>query len=280
VLDTQGRFTYVNDATLFLFKLPKADIIGKTCTELGFGFANEIQLCLQQVLASSHIVSDEFCFNFSPDRVFECVFAPVVSKPENTVQSIVVMAHDITLRKAAEEQSWQQANHDQLTGLPNRRLFLYQLQQDFNHAERFGLAIALLFIDLDGFKAVNDTLGHEAGDVLLRLAADRLNTCVRESDTIARLGGDEFTVLLKGMVDVEQTRIVAQKILDALIKPFHSQQDIMRISGSIGIAFYPGDASTQEGLIKAADHAMYEAKRQGRNQISFARPSLALAGQL
>lgn len=277
VLDTQGRFTYVNDAALLLFKLPKADIVGKNCAELGFSFANEIQLCLQQVLVSGQILSDEFCFNFGSAKVFDCVFAPVVSKPENTVQSIVVMARDITLRKAAEEQSWQQANHDQLTGLPNRRLFLYQLQQDFNHAERFGLFIALLFIDLDGFKVVNDSLGHEAGDSLLRIAAERLNTCVRGSDTVARLGGDEFTVILKGIVDVDQTRIVAQKILNELVKPFHSQKDIMRISGSIGIAFYPGDARNQDGLIKAADHAMYEAKRLGRNQISFAKPLVPLA---
>ena len=276
VLDTQGRFTYANDATLLLFKLTRADLVGKTCTELGFSFASEIQLCLRQVLASGQIVCDEFFFNLGSDQVFECVFAPVVTKPENTVQSIVVMARDITLRKAAEEQNWLQANHDQLTGLPNRRLFLYQLQQDFNHAERFGLFIALLFIDLDGFKAVNGSLGHEAGDSLLKIAAERLNTCVRESDTVARLGGDEFTVILKGIVDVDQTRIVAKKILDELVKPFHSQKDIMRISGSIGIAFYPGDAQTQEGLIKAADHAMYEAKRMGRNQISFAKPLVPL----
>lgn len=275
VMDTGGRILYASRAFQTQLARPKGTIIGKTCSELGVDFADTLAHSLRQAVATGKKVRDECIFSIGSGRQFEYILAPVISVPEGTVDAIVVIARDITERKAGEEMSWHQANYDQLTGLPNRRLFLDRLTQDVNHSERTGHAIALLFVDLDGFKAVNDSLGHESGDALLQMAAERLNACVREADTVARLGGDEFTVLLKDVEDANQVRSIAQKIIEALVIPFHAPDCIIQISGSVGVAFYPYDATSQEGLLKAADHAMYEAKRSGRNQVMFAKQLLA-----
>jgi len=172
-------------------------------------------------------------------------------------------------RKRIEQQMYRQASYDQLTGLPNRRLFGNRLYEEIAKAERGAYSLAVLFIDLDRFKEVNDTLGHEAGDDLLVEAAQRIRSCVRESDTVARLGGDEFVVILSKVDDVVPQDRVAQCILDVMVRPFRLGEQNAYVSASIGIAGYPQDADNAEVLIGCADQAMYVAKNMGRNCFSF-----------
>ncbi|MBF0159081.1 MAG: GGDEF domain-containing protein, partial [Magnetococcales bacterium] len=179
------------------------------------------------------------------------------------------IARDITERKRAEDRIHHQANYDALTDLPNRNLFMDRLGQALLHVTRVGGRIALMFIDLDRFKWVNDHLGHAAGDELLVEVSVRLTGCVRRSDTIARLGGDEFTVLLPGVRDDLDVSGVAQKILERLAEPFYLTAGVASIFGSIGIAFFPDDAGTLDQILHAADVSMYEAKRTGGQRYCF-----------
>jgi diguanylate cyclase (GGDEF)-like protein len=172
-------------------------------------------------------------------------------------------------RKRVDDQMWSHANYDLLTLLPNRRLFHDRLQQDIKKTQRAGLSLALMFIDLDLFKEVNDTLGHDVGDLLLIDVAHRISSCVRDSDTVARISGDEFTVILPELTENNRTENVAQNILQTLTQPFIIGKEKIYISASIGITRYPDDATEVEGLLKNADQAMYAAKNQGRNGFSY-----------
>ncbi|CAN7629083.1 EAL domain-containing protein [Pseudoduganella sp. LjRoot289] len=187
------------------------------------------------------------------------------------------MIEDITDKKQTEALIWQQANFDPLTQLPNRRMFLNRLEQAIVKSRRDGTRIAILFIDLDHFKEVNDTLGHHQGDILLIDAARRIGACVRESDTVARLGGDEFTVILGELAEIGRVESIAQNILDSLLAPFPLGQEQAFVSASIGITLYPDDAGSIEDLLKHADQAMYAAKGAGRNRFSYFTPALQVA---
>ncbi len=186
---------------------------------------------------------------------------------------------DITKQKESEELIWNQANFDTLTSLPNRHMFHDRLAQDIKKAHRAGLKTALLFIDLDKFKEVNDTLGHSMGDILLKEAARRISGCVRETDTVARLGGDEFTVILAELDDTGSVERVAENILQSLVKPFQLGEEIAYVSASIGITLHPNDALEAEDLLKNADQAMYAAKNGGRNRFSYFTQSMQQAAQ-
>jgi diguanylate cyclase (GGDEF)-like protein/PAS domain S-box-containing protein len=161
------------------------------------------------------------------------------------------------------------AQYDQLTGLPNRALFNDRLRIAMARAQRDQTSLSLLFLDLDRFKEVNDTLGHAMGDLLLQGVAQRLKACVRSSDTVARLGGDEFVMLLEGVHACESPQPVAQKILSAFAHPFELDGVNITISPSIGMAVYPDHGAHESKLLSHADEAMYEAKRQGRNGLSI-----------
>ncbi len=179
------------------------------------------------------------------------------------------VSQDITEKKRSEETIWQQANFDPLTGLPNRRMFQDRLEHEIKKSHRDGSMLALMFIDLDKFKEVNDTLGHDKGDVLLVEAARRIAGCVRESDTVARLGGDEFTVILAELVDTGSVDRIAHAIINALVAPFQLGAETAFVSASIGITLYPDDASNLEMLMSNADQAMYASKSAGRNRFSY-----------
>lgn len=185
--------------------------------------------------------------------------------------------HDITDRKKAEELIWKQANYDPLTGLPNRRMSHDRLVQETQKTHRSKLPLALLFIDLDKFKEVNDTLGHDVGDILLVEAAHRIGGCVRETDTVARLGGDEFTVILMELDDIRRVDMLAQNILHALAEPFQLGSEVVHLSASIGITLYPNDTTEAGELLKNADQAMYAAKNAGGNRFSYFTPSMQQA---
>jgi diguanylate cyclase (GGDEF)-like protein/PAS domain S-box-containing protein len=191
----------------------------------------------------------------------------------------LALVSDITAGKQSSELIWHQANFDTLTALPNRHMFHDRLRQEIKKAKRESLFLALLYIDLDGFKRVNDTLGHAQGDALLVEAAVRMAACVRASDTLARLGGDEFSIILSGLDHVSSIERIAHNIIAALNKPFVLGSDNAFVSGSIGIALYPSDGADPEELLRHADQAMYAAKNGGRNRYSYFTPDLQLAAQ-
>lgn len=170
-------------------------------------------------------------------------------------------------RKRAEDRLARLAQYDPLTGLANRILFWDRLAQAMARADRADRLLALLFMDLDGFKEVNDSLGHDAGDALLRQIAQRLDRAVRQVDTVARLGGDEFTVILEALEDRAHATTVAEKIVGTLSQPLEVSGREVAVSASIGIAFYPDGTDDPETLVREADAAMYEAKRAGKNQF-------------
>src|SRR3569623_336477 len=176
---------------------------------------------------------------------------------------------DITGRKENEARIHHLAHHDGLTGLPNRMMFSETLNLAMAQAKRHQRQLAVLFIDLDRFKAINDTLGHQAGDLLLRDVALRLKGILRADDVIARLGGDEFVVLLQEIEEERQMTTVCRKILSAAVKPLMIKGQEFRVTASVGICMYPADAQDEQGLMKNADIAMYRAKEEGKNNFKF-----------
>lgn len=186
----------------------------------------------------------------------------------------VALFSDVTDKKKQEELIWQQANYDALTKLPNRQMFQDRLQMEARKAKRAELSIAVLLLDLDRFKEVNDTLGHETGDLLLIDAAQRISSCVREADTVARLGGDEFVIILSELIEPGIVERVAREILGRLAQPFPLGSHQAYISASIGISLYPQDTQSLEALLRNADQAMYVAKGAGRNCFSYFTPEL------
>jgi diguanylate cyclase (GGDEF)-like protein/PAS domain S-box-containing protein len=179
----------------------------------------------------------------------------------------VALFSNVTEKKKRDELIWRQANFDMLTELPNRRMFHDRLRQEMLKTQRSGLKLVLLFLDLDRFKHVNDTLGHDKGDALLQQVARRISACVRESDTVARIGGDEFTVILTNIESMDSVERVASDIIHALSQPFDFGADVAHISASIGIAQYPLDTSDVAQLLNMADQAMYAAKNAGRSRF-------------
>ena len=205
-----------------------------------------------------------------------------VKDGNGAVTNYVATLTDITGRKAAEEEIRNLAFYDPLTQLPNRRLLMDRLHQALAGSERSRKRGALLFIDLDHFKTLNDTLGHDKGDLLLQQVAQRLTACVREADTVARLGGDEFVVMLEDLSEtaeeaVAQTRAIGEKILDTFSHPYLLAGIQHSSSGSIGIAPFRGHEQTETALLKHADIAMYQAKAAGRNALRFFEPGMQTA---
>lgn len=270
VLNLKGIFIYANKATANLFALEPEAIIGKSTFDLGFSFASDFQSNLEKVIADQSTYRGKFVHTFASGQGerFEYLLTPVLDEDGNT-EATVCIFRDITEQALAEEIIWHNAHHDLLTGLPNRRLFLDRLEQEVKHAKRRNLSLSVLFIDLDGFKEVNDSLGHDAGDRLLSDAAERLTHCVREDDTVARMGGDQFTVILVGAKQRKDVELVAQTIIDTLAMPFQIAQQSVQISVSIGITFYPKDAPSPAALLEAADQAMYKAKKSASHRMYF-----------
>ena len=275
-LDLEGRFAYANQALIELLGLPRDQIVGGNWSNLDLPAVDELQRQIQQVITSKQQLRGEMPFSTPSGewRFYDYILVPVLNQ-EGRVEAVACTARNITQRKTQEDKNWQKANYDQLTGLPNRNLFHDRLEQHIMHARRGDKPIALLFIDLDHFKETNDNFGHGAGDLLLQLVADRICSCVRETDTVARPGGDEFTVILPGLRDTGHVEQVAKEILKKLASSFEVLNHTVHISASIGITFLAQDACTPEELIKNADQAMYTAKNAGRNQFSFFAPHQA-----
>lgn len=217
------------------------------------------------------------------DGAKRTILINVVSLGDNLAGHQVMILQDITERVEAMQVIWNQAHLDPLTELPNRTSFLGTLAQEMAKARKTGRRVALMFIDLDRFKDVNDTLGHFMGDILLREAGRRLREIASQGFTLARLGGDEFTVIVGGLDNQDsQGRMeqVAQSIMACLSSPFNLGDDTVYLSASIGIALYPDDAKKSEELLKNADQAMYEAKKQGRDCFSFFTKDMQQSAQI
>lgn len=208
-----------------------------------------------------------------------------IKDADGKLTGYVSVSSDISEKKQAEEWMWRQANFDSVTALPNRHMFHSRLEHEVLNSERTGLSFALMFLDLDNFKEVNDSLGHDVGDLLLKEVAKRLEACVRTSDTVgrdgsvARLGGDEFTVILNNIQDAKYVDVAAQRILAKLAEPYQFGSDRVNISVSIGITICPEDASDAETLIKHADQTMYHAKAKGRNTYSYFTRAMQVAAE-
>ncbi|MFZ5594315.1 MAG: sensor domain-containing protein [Pseudomonadota bacterium] len=198
---------------------------------------------------------------------WECVTA--IKDDEGQITNYLAVFSDISAIKESEKRLTYLAHHDALTGLPNRLLFLASLNQALRRAKRHKQQVALLFLDLDRFKIINDTLGHACGDRLLQEIAIRLKNCVRAEDTVARLGGDEFTIILSEVAHAEDAAILAKKIINTVAQPIYVDGHEITTSTSVGISIYPDDAEDSEGLAKAADAAMYRAKESGRHNYQF-----------
>lgn len=196
------------------------------------------------------------------------------------ITGYVAVASDISEKKQAEEWILRQANYDLVTGLPNRHMFYQRLEAEVNTSNHTGKSFVLMFLDLDDFKEVNDSIGHDMGDLLLKEVGVRLLGCLRATDTvgregtIARMGGDEFTIILSHFKAESDIDAAAKRILQVLARPFQLGSYVVNISASIGITIYPKDANDAESLIKNADQTMYHAKNKGRNTYSFFTPSI------
>lgn len=278
-LDTEGNIDFINPAA--------AHMLGREVTDL---LGNAFSIMLPPVGAE-----DTVTYDWKKSEIFEnCRLGKVVSKNDvEFVRSdqgkfpveftatplqkeddkefigIVVVFSDITMQKTIEDQLTHLALYDHLTQLPNRILFEKAINQALARAERHHRLTAVLFLDLDHFKNVNDTLGHDVGDLLLKEVSARLNQCVRETDTIARFGGDEFAIVLDEIDKPEDASIVAEKILEIMKAVFVLNNNEIAISTSIGIAVYPVSGENSVNLIKNADTAMYRAKQQGRSNYRF-----------
>jgi diguanylate cyclase (GGDEF)-like protein len=198
---------------------------------------------------------------------------PIFKEGKSTPYRVVATMHDITERKLAIERIERLAHFDQLTGLPNRTLLNDRFSYALNLAHRNNETLAVMFLDLDHFKDINDTLGHNIGDQVLMEVAKRLKAAVREEDTLSRQGGDEYILILPD-ADADDAALVAFKLIEAVSVPCHIEQHELIVTASIGISIYPHDGENPESLSKNADTAMYRAKREGRNSFRFYAPEM------
>jgi diguanylate cyclase (GGDEF)-like protein/PAS domain S-box-containing protein len=266
--DENLRCRFANKAFAEFFGFTVKNILGKHVREVvGEDGYREMEGNLVQVL-QGHPVTYQRTHTLQNGEIghLEINLLPQIGDQGQTLGCFAVTT-DITEHKLAEERIQRVAHHDSLTGLPNRLLFNDRLNQAISLAKRDSRQFALLYLDLDRFKPVNDTLGHTAGDELLQGVAARIRHQVRESDTVARVGGDEFTVILPNIARREEAETVARKIIAALAMPFQlgSQKHSVEIGASIGVAVYPTDTRDADALVTAADTAMYSAKQAGNS---------------
>jgi len=271
ITDQHGTIEYVNPRFSEITGYTADEVIGKHTRVLQSGHT---EISTYQDLWSSINAGENWRGEFqnrkkSGELYWQQISISPIFDNNSHITHFVAIEEDITQRKKTEEKIWRQANYDILTGLPNRRLFSDRLHQFIAHAVRYDHQGGLMFIDLDKFKHINDTYGHEAGDLLLKQVAQRITSCTRESDTVARLSGDEFTVILPEVSSITAIEHVAESILQQLSAPFVIKDQHMEISASIGIALFPTHGKSLDEVLKNADTAMYQAKKDGKATIRF-----------
>jgi diguanylate cyclase (GGDEF)-like protein/PAS domain S-box-containing protein len=284
LLDEDGRFAFINDRVETLLGYPQKEILGEHFSRLIF----EDDIDLANYSFNERRTGDRAtrntelrlrCKDGVNPRHFESRSVPIelssigiYSVDEDNQKAFVGtygVARDITERKQAEELIKYQLYHDLLTNLPNRTLFRDRLNMAMAQSKRSGKKLAILYLDMDRFKVINDSLGHFVGDELLKAVAQRLRSELREADTLARVGGDEFNLLIPEINDVQDVRNLAEKILRLITEPFFIENEEIFISFSVGIAIYPTDGDNKDMLIKNADIAMYKVKSAGKNGYAF-----------
>jgi diguanylate cyclase (GGDEF)-like protein/PAS domain S-box-containing protein len=277
VKDTQGRYLFANRLLRELFDAPLEEIVGYDDYKFfDADTAAERRKDDLRVLQGGETLHAE---ETSPNiltgltAVYLSVKLPLRHE-DGSIYALCGISTDISERKDIEEHMRHMAQYDGLTHLPNRALFGDRLQQALAAARRDRNHLALMFLDLDKFKPVNDTYGHAVGDLLLKEAAQRIQDCLRASDTAARIGGDEFVVLLPVIEAEQDAGMVGEKIRNALIQPFELAGHTLNISSSIGVAVYPEHGADEKQLTKSADIAMYHAKKNGRDNVMLYRPGM------
>lgn len=267
VVDRSGRFVFVSAAFERIFGYAPVEVIGKPMVDFVFPEDRGKTLnTVETILAGELKPHFENRWVHKDGRIIHVLWSARWSEQH---QVRIAVAHDITERKQMEERLLHTAGHDSLTDLPNRALLIDRVQTALTRVRREKNHLSLMFIDIDGFKSVNDRYGHPVGDKLLQKIAQRLRICVRASDTVGRLGGDEFLVCLTGMGLPDDVMTIAEKIRSELSQPFEFDGYQLHLTPSIGIAHSPQHGDDEQQLIRRADQAMYRAKHSGGNSIEI-----------
>jgi len=273
IVSLDGRFTVVNQTLCNIVGYTNDELIRRTFQEITHPDDLSIDLEHVQRLLDGEIDTyrmEKRYIRKDKMLVWVQLSASIFRDEDLTPQYFIAQIEDISERKIRDNEVHQHAYFDTLTKLPNRRMLMDKLNQAFSQFEQYQRKFALFFLDLDHFKQINDTLGHDVGDVILKEAASRLLSCVRSSDTVARLGGDEFVIILTEIASAHDAQMLAEEILHKFSEPIEVNGSELSIGTSIGIAVYDGDAKTSiKELMKYADSAMYESKASGRNRYSF-----------
>ena len=276
VTDADGAVLDVNPAFTIITGYQPADIVGRRMNLLSSGRHDRAfyQAMWERLRATGSWSGDVHNRRKNGEDFVEHLEISTAYNDDGSVNCRVGLFSDVTEERLREAHIWHQANFDHLTGLANRQMFEQRLAAGMEHARTTGLPMALVFLDLDLFKEVNDTFGHDEGDALLQEVSRRLLACVRSSDHVARLGGDEFTLILQDVQHESDVARVCEKVLQSIVRPYALRQNTVHISVSAGIAFYPSDAGDSAQLLRHADLAMYASKEKGRNRFSRFAPEM------
>ncbi|HEY7864736.1 MAG TPA: diguanylate cyclase, partial [Psychromonas sp.] len=282
ITDENGFILDVNPAFYRLTQYAQEEIIGQNFSKLSSDNHNKnfYREIWEQISATGHWQGEIENRRKNGELFSELLTIDTVYNDAQRVQHHVAIFTDISASKEAAKLIWQQANFDSLTRLPNRSMLKDRIEKEIARAERRNSMMAMLLLDVDHFKEVNDALGHAVGDELLIEVARRLTSAVRKVDTVARLGGDEFVVLLSDINDLSDVNSITRNIVESLAQVYHLEHNIIHVTASIGIALYPNDNFCIEDLLKSADQAMYTAKAQGRNRYYFFTPEMQAAALL
>lgn len=271
MIDKNFNVVTYNKAFYQLYGVNREEVYGKKCYELlSESYCNTECCGLFRIMNGEERIEYEVEKKCKDGKKNSYIYiATPYKNSDGEVEGMVISIVDITQRKEAEDCMWRMAYYDALTGLPNRRLLYERMNLAMAHARRNKYLLGILFCDIDGLKRVNDNLGHDKGDQVLVTVAQRLQSILRESDTVARIGGDEGVVLIDHVTQPEDVAVVAKKILDVIRMPMKIGHQEVCITVSVGIALYPDDGKDIEELLKKADVAMYRAKKQGKNTYQF-----------
>jgi diguanylate cyclase (GGDEF)-like protein/PAS domain S-box-containing protein len=272
----RGILLYASDASRRLLGYEPSELVGRSFFDFVFDADREEVRHLSSLIHESGPTTFAYRVEKKDGSLvwFETTSRSIHDITTGKLREVIGVSRDVTERKKVEEQIEYQAYHDALTGLPNRRLFRDRLTVALAHARRMKHPLAVMFLDLDRFKVVNDTLGHSTGDELLKAVGMRLQTSLREEDSIARMGGDEFTILLADLKTPDDAAKIAQKVLDTVAQPLRIDNTELFVTTSIGIALFPSDGDSAEALLANSDRAMYRAKDAGRNSYQMFTPAM------
>jgi len=276
ITNTLGDIIDVNQSFTRITGYQRDEVVGKNPRLLNSGRQSPefYDLLWQEVQAKGHWCGEIWNRRKNGEVYAEMLNITTVQNAQGQPQNFVALFSDITALKEHEQELDHIAHHDVLTGMPNRSLLWDRLRQGMNQAQRRGQQLAVVFIDLDGFKVVNDTHGHEAGDQLLRTLASRMKQNLRDGDTLARFGGDEFVVVMVDLNDHAASTPLLQRLLEAAAQPVQVGDITLQVSASLGVTFYPqSNDMDAEDLLRQADQAMYQAKLAGKNRYQLFSPT-------